>query len=92
MTRHFRMTYLSSIIDRYRKASKALKSKILDELCKVCHYHRKYAIARLAALRDGQAPSRPVTHKRKKRYVRVFCELSRAFGKQRIGPGPYASK
>jgi hypothetical protein len=62
------MTYLSSIIDRYRKASKALKSKILDELCKVCHYHRKYAIARLAALRDGKPPFRPVVHKRQKRY------------------------
>jgi hypothetical protein len=62
------MSYLTSIIDRYRKASKALKSKILDELCKVCHYHRKYAIQRLANLRDGQQPSRQVAHKRQKRY------------------------
>jgi len=62
------MSYLTSIIDRYRKASKALKSKILDELCKVCHYHRKYAIGRLAALRAGPPPSRPVTHKRRKHY------------------------
>jgi hypothetical protein len=54
MTRLFRMTYLCSIIDCYRKASKTLKSKILDELCKVCHYHRKYAIQRLGTLREGQ--------------------------------------
>jgi hypothetical protein len=62
------MSYLTSIIDRYRRASKALKSKILDELCKVCHYHRKYAIQRLAGLRDGQPPAASKPHKRKKCY------------------------
>src|SRR4029434_8887074 len=47
MTKTFRMNYLKAIYPRYRKASKALKSRILDEFCRVCGYHRKYAIGKL---------------------------------------------
>ena len=39
-----RMQYLQSIYDRYHKASKEDKGRILDEFCKVCHYHRKHAL------------------------------------------------
>jgi len=39
--------YLKSILKRYPKASKQTKSKILEEFCQVCGYHRKYAIAKL---------------------------------------------
>lgn len=39
--------YLKSIVKRYRKAPKKDKSKILEEFCQVCGYHRKYAIAKL---------------------------------------------
>lgn len=41
--------YFKSIALRYQKASKNDKSKILGEFCQVCHYHRKYAIAKLNA-------------------------------------------
>ncbi len=41
--------YLAAIRDRYRNASKADKTIILDEFCRVCGYHRKYAIRRLTA-------------------------------------------
>jgi len=41
--------YFKSIAQRYQKASKKDKSKILAEFCQVCHYHRKYAIAKLNA-------------------------------------------
>ena len=37
-------TYLNQIRLRYRKAVKKLKTKILDEFCEVCSYHRKYAL------------------------------------------------
>lgn len=47
MTKKFRMSYLNAIYQRYRKASKALKTRILDEFCRVCGYHRKYAISKL---------------------------------------------
>ena len=41
--------YLAAIRDRYHNASKADKTIILDEFCRVCGYHRKYAIRRLKA-------------------------------------------
>lgn len=43
----FKMEYFKSIYDRYQKASRRLKEKILDEFCKVCKYNRKYAIHKL---------------------------------------------
>lgn len=39
-----RMEYLKCIYQRYHKAAKIAKSKILEEFCKVCKYNRKYAI------------------------------------------------
>jgi len=39
-----RKAYLAAIQGRYRKANRAQKSKILDEFCAVCGYHRKYAL------------------------------------------------
>ena len=49
--------YLKAIYFRYRKASKPLRSRILDEFCQVCRYHRKYAIRLL----NGPAPQKPNT-------------------------------
>jgi len=43
-----RMEYLKAIYGRYHKASKTDKSRILDEFCKVCHYHRKHALRLLS--------------------------------------------
>jgi len=40
--------YLKAIYVRYRKASKPLRSRILDEFCQVCGYNRKYAIRLLS--------------------------------------------
>jgi len=42
-----KLEYFKSIAQRYQKASKKDKSKILEEFCQVCHYHRKYAITKL---------------------------------------------
>jgi hypothetical protein len=44
MTLHFKTQYLEQVRRRYFNSSKAQKSKILDELCAVTGYHRKYAI------------------------------------------------
>ena len=54
--------YLKSIVRRYRKAAKKDKSKILEEFCQVCGYHRKYAIAKLGALKHPRR--RPLKQKR----------------------------
>jgi hypothetical protein len=36
-------SYLEAIRGRYRKASRADKSKILDEFCAVCHYRQRFS-------------------------------------------------
>jgi hypothetical protein len=36
--------YLAAIWGRYQRVGRRFKSKILDEFCAVCGYHRKYAI------------------------------------------------
>ena len=47
MGKNDKQAYLDAIRGRYRKATRAGKSKILDEFCAVCRYHRKYALRRL---------------------------------------------
>lgn len=49
--------YLKAIYIRYKKASKPLRSRILDEFCQVCRYNRKYAIRLLS----GPAPQKATT-------------------------------
>jgi len=55
--------YLKAIYLRYRKAPKALRSRILDEFCQVCRYNRKYAIRLL----NGPAPQKTTTAASKSR-------------------------
>ncbi len=56
MRLEFRMQYLETVYERYLKASKEFKGRILDELCKVCGYKRKYAIWKIGRLREGEKP------------------------------------
>jgi hypothetical protein len=53
--------YLAKIKDRYRRASRKAKKRILDEFCEVCGHHRKHAIRLLNS--DGRKkrkkPGRP---------------------------------
>lgn len=44
MSHQAKKQYLIAIYDRYQKASKEEKSRILNEFCAVCNYSRKYAI------------------------------------------------
>lgn len=44
MSKKSKVEYLYEIIERYKKAGKEEKKKILDEFCTVCCFHRKYAI------------------------------------------------
>jgi transposase InsO family protein len=50
MERELRMGYLERVYQRYWRASKESKGRILDELCHVCGYNRKYAIWKLRRL------------------------------------------
>jgi hypothetical protein len=56
--------YLARIKDRYRKADRRGKSRILDEFCEVCGHHRKHAIRLLGtdARRRKKKPGRPRKH------------------------------
>jgi len=59
MRKSGKKAYLEAIRARYRKAPRAGKTKILDEFCAVCGYHRK------SALRLLRRPSRKAAGRRK---------------------------
>jgi len=52
-----RWDYLKAIYVRYKKVSKPLRARILDEFCQICDHNRKYAIRLL----NGPAPQKPKT-------------------------------
>ncbi len=58
MGKNAKREYLNAIRPRYKKADKAAKKTILDEFCRVCGYHRKYAIRLLNKRPDRGAPRR----------------------------------
>jgi hypothetical protein len=72
MTGMGRREYLRAIYDRYQRGSPAMKGAILNEFCRVCDYHRKYAIRLLNGPRPERSPrprrsrgpsyGRPVIH------------------------------
>lgn len=57
MSQKSKWEYLKAIYIRYRRASKELRTLILNEFCQVCGYHRKYAIRLL----NGPAPQKPTS-------------------------------
>jgi hypothetical protein len=60
--------YLAAIRDRYHNASKRDKTIMLDEFCRVCGYHRKYAIRRLTAKNISDRSPQLSQRGRKKQY------------------------
>ena len=82
MTHMGRREYLRAIYDRYRRSTTAKKGTILEEFCKVCGYHRKYAIRLLST-------ARPEIHPRPRRFrgpsygqpaIRALAQLWEAAG------------
>lgn len=47
-----RKEYVQAILKRYHIADRREKSRILDECCRLCGYHRKHAIAKLRQTRQ----------------------------------------
>ena len=62
MSRRAKWEYLCAIYARYCQASRAEKSRILDECCQVCGYHRKHALRLL----NGPTPTRPQSRRRRR--------------------------
>ena len=56
MTGMGRREYLRAIHARYRRSKLEEKGAILDEFCRVCEYHRKYAIRLLRQPRPAARP------------------------------------
>jgi len=61
MARQSKREYLRSIHKRYRQGRRTEKSAMLEEFCKVCGYHRKYAIWLLSRPLPAAAVRRGVT-------------------------------
>jgi len=59
MGKNAKKAYLEAIRWRYHQAKRLEKTKILDEFCAVCHYHRKYALRKLAAAPLKTSKSKP---------------------------------
>jgi len=54
-----RRLLMEAMEKRYRQASRAQKSRILDDVCELTDYHRKYAIRRIRRVEDCR-PRPPV--------------------------------
>src|SRR3989338_6064024 len=58
-----RKEYVHAIVERYHQAGRKEKQRILDEFCRICGYHRKHAIRKLATARKRgvgrRKPGRP---------------------------------
>ncbi|MGE5264387.1 MAG: hypothetical protein ACM3S0_13475 [Acidobacteriota bacterium] len=61
--------YLAQLCERYRKARKKERGKILDELVATTDYHRKYAIALLRGTRHHRNPQAPIRRLRRRVYL-----------------------
>ena len=59
MGKNAKKAYLEAIRWRYHQAKRLEKTKILDEFCAVCYYHRKYALRKLAAAPLKTSSSKP---------------------------------
>jgi len=68
MDLHSRRELMDATWKRYRQASKAAKTRILDEFCKATGYHRKYAIGRIGQFEECGRPKRSVRRQRKRLY------------------------
>jgi hypothetical protein len=61
---------MDSMSERSRRASKASKKRILDEVCAATGFHRKYAITRINLVETSRPSASAVTRKRDRFYGR----------------------
>lgn len=82
MSRQGRWEYLKAIYPRYQHATRLEKQRILDEFCRVAHYHRKSALRLL----NGPPPERRPPPRRRRpptygaRVIQVLAAIWRAAG------------
>jgi len=78
-----RKDYMDAIYERYHRAPPESKTRILNELCEVCGYNRKYAIWKINRSRASQGePRLRKPRRRKKAYpVEVMRILEKVWEK-----------
>ena len=81
-----RKAYMDAIYERYHKCPKQSKSRILNEVCEVCGYHRKYAIRRISQWRANQGQAQP----RKRRRRETPRQFPRSHGREAVFDLPVA--
>lgn len=64
MARRSKQEYLAVMWARYQRADRLTRSALLDEVTRMCGYHRKYAIGLLTRRRPPQARPRRVPRRR----------------------------
>jgi hypothetical protein len=62
-----RKAYMDAISERYHKAPRESKTRILNELCEVCGFNRKYAIWKINHWRASQGEPKPRQRRRRKK-------------------------
>ena len=70
MDLHSRRGLMDATWKRYRQATKAGKAKILDEVCAMTGYHRKYAIAKIGAFEECRKVKARARRQRESLYPR----------------------
>jgi len=65
---HSRRALMDATWKRYRQASKAVKTRILDELCETTGFHRKYAIGKISQVEECRKVKASVHRRRKPHY------------------------
>ena len=83
MARRSKHEYLRVMWQRYRRADRATRSALLDEVTRVCGYHRKYTIGLLSQPTPPQPTVRRVPRRRPtygEAVIRVLAQVWEASG------------
>src|SRR5215472_13140268 len=78
MARRSKHEYLRVMWQRYQQANRATRVGLLDEVTRVCQYHRKYAIAVLTQPHPPRPPMRRVVRRRptySERVIRLMAAI-----------------
>jgi hypothetical protein len=83
MARRAKHEYLRVMWQRYQRAGRRERSALLDEVTRVCGYHRKYAIGLLSRAAPPRPPMRRVVRRRPtyaEPVIRLLAEIWAASG------------
>src|SRR5579885_1686591 len=83
MARRSKYEYLRVMWQRYQRADRVTRSALLDEVTRVCGYHRKYAIGLLSRAVPPRPPVRRVVRRRptySEEVIRLVAQIWAASG------------